>query len=77
MRETELTESTTINYLHFFQNLLEVAPWPVLIVDRSLSICFHSQLALQLFNCSDSLQDIKLDQLVQDPVMIQLVQECI
>lgn len=77
MRETKLTESTTINYQHFFQNLLEAIPWPALIVDRSLSIRFYSQLVLQLFNCSDSLQGIKLDQLVQDPVMIQLVQECI
>ncbi len=72
-----MTERTTINYQHFFQNLLEAATWPVLIVDRSLSIRFYNQLALQLFNCSDSLQGIKLDQLVQDPLMIQLVQECI
>lgn len=72
-----MTESTTINYQHFFQNLLEAAPWPVLIVDRSLSICFYNQLAIQLFNYSNSLQGIKLDQLVQDPTMSQLVQECI
>lgn len=72
-----MTESTTINYQHFFQNLLEAAPWPVLIIDHSLSICFYNQLAIQLFNYSNSLQGIKLDQLVQDPTMSQLVQECI
>ncbi len=72
-----MTDDITINYRHFFQNLLEAAPWPVLIIDRTLTIRFYSQLACQLFGTSTSLQDVKLDQLMEDEAMLELVQKCI
>ncbi|MBV9230755.1 MAG: hypothetical protein JOZ18_15710 [Chloroflexi bacterium] len=66
-----------INYRHFFQKLLEAAPWPIMIVDRSLSICFYNHLAVHLLEATEPLLGTKLDQLVQDQAMLQLVQESI
>ena len=67
----------TINYQHFFQQLLEAAPWPVIIIDRDLSVCFYNQLAVQLLQSPSPLSHMKLDQLIQDQAIIQLVQESI
>jgi len=71
------TSNTTINYRHFFSQLLEAAPWPIIIVDRTLSIHHYNQHAPQLFKTTKSLHGTKLDQLVSDPVILQLVQESI
>ncbi len=78
-----LTDDTNINYRHFFQQLLEAAPWPEFIIDRSLAIRYYNSLAARLFETITNqasfqnvpLQDAKLDQLVRDPSIIELIQE--
>jgi two-component system phosphate regulon sensor histidine kinase PhoR len=70
-------DPTSINYQHFFQELLEAVPWPVIIIDRELSICYSNQLAVQLLDATKPLQDIKLDQVVRDQAMLSLVQESV
>ena len=72
-----MVDQVTINYQHFFQKLLEAAPWPVIIVDRNLSIRFYNQLAVHLLEATEPLLGIKLDQLIQDQAILQLVQESI
>ena len=72
-----MVDQVTINYQHFFQKLLEAAPWPVIIIDSSLSICFYNQLAVQLLEATEPLPGLKLDQLIQDQAILQLVQESI
>ena len=72
-----MVNQVTINYQHFFQKLLEAAPWPVIIIDSSLSICFYNQLAVQLLEATEPLPGLKLDQLIQDQAILQLVQESI
>jgi two-component system, OmpR family, phosphate regulon sensor histidine kinase PhoR len=67
----------TINYQHFFQQLLEAAPWPVIIIDRGLTVHFYNQLAVQLLQSPSRLARKKLDRLIQDQAIIQLVQESI
>jgi two-component system phosphate regulon sensor histidine kinase PhoR len=67
----------TINYQHFFQQLLEAAPWPMIIIDRGLAVRFYNQLAVQLLQSASSLANKKLDRLIQDQAIIQLVQESI
>ncbi|MFL5625152.1 MAG: ATP-binding protein [Ktedonobacteraceae bacterium] len=69
--------SVTINYQHFFQKLLEAAPWPVIIIDRDLSIRFYNQLAVQLLGTTSPLPSVKLEQLISDQAIIQLVRESI
>ncbi|MFL5660982.1 MAG: ATP-binding protein [Ktedonobacteraceae bacterium] len=67
----------TINYQHFFHQLLEASPWPVIIIDRGLVVRFYNQLAVQLLQSASPLARKKLDRLIQDQAIIQLVQESI
>jgi two-component system phosphate regulon sensor histidine kinase PhoR len=67
----------TIDYQHFFQNLLDAAPWPVIIIDRCLSIRFYNALAGQLFGTNSPLLGKQLDAVVADAAIMRLVQESI
>lgn len=80
INETDpIPESTSvrINYKHFFQSLLDASPWPVLIVDHTLSIVHYNQLATRLFDNSEQLQTIPLHKLAQGNMITQLVQQSI
>nr|MDQ2717925.1 hypothetical protein [Chloroflexota bacterium] len=66
-----------IDYRYFSQKLLEAMPWPVLVIDRALSIQSYNQQVAPLFGTTQPLQSMKLDQLVPDPAIIQLVRESI
>ena len=74
-----MTDNTSINYRHFFHALLEATPWPMIVVDRSLAICYSNQLAARLFETTEPLGAINraptLDQLVEDELLLQLVRE--
>ena len=68
---------TSIDYQQFFQALLEAAPQPVLIINRSLTISDYNARAAQLFDAKEPLQGMKLSQVVQNETILQLVQESI
>jgi two-component system phosphate regulon sensor histidine kinase PhoR len=70
-----LVDDTTISYQHFFQALLEAIPWPLLIVDRSLIVHFYNQHAVQLLQAQEPLKHSKLNQLVSDTGILELVQQ--
>ncbi len=70
-------DETAIDYQHFFQALLEAVPWPLLIVDHTLSVRYYNQEAVQLLEAREPLSGIKLDQLISDSAILQLVQESI
>lgn len=70
-------DDTSIGYQHFSQALLEAVPWPVLIVDHALSIHYYNQEAVQLLEAREPLSGKKLDQLISDNAILQLVQESI
>jgi two-component system, OmpR family, phosphate regulon sensor histidine kinase PhoR len=72
-----LADHAIINYRHFFQQLLEALPWPVIIIERSLSICFYNRLAIHLLEAAEPISAVKLDQLIQDQAILQFVQESI
>lgn len=72
-----MAQDQTINYPHFFQELLEVSSQPVLIIDRTLTIHFHNQQAVRLFATTVPLQGMTLDQLLDDATILQTVQESI
>ena len=73
----KLVESAIIDYQHFFQALLEAVPWPMLILDRSLCVHYNNQAAVKLLEAEEPLQGKKLDQLIPDIAILQLVQKSI
>jgi two-component system, OmpR family, phosphate regulon sensor histidine kinase PhoR len=79
--EDKQLEDTRINYRYLFESLLEAAPWPVLIVDEGLSVKYYNIHAARLFDAmragSESLRDVKVDALIDDTAILELVQECV
>lgn len=71
------TESTAIHYKRFFQQLLEASSRPVIIVDCSLAICFYNEYAVKLLQASQPMQGIKLDALLHEEPIVELVRESI
>jgi two-component system phosphate regulon sensor histidine kinase PhoR len=70
-----LVDDSTIDYQYFFQKLLEGISWPLLIVDRSLTIHFYNQQAFQLLQAQEPLKQLNLHQLVSDAGILDLVQQ--
>ena len=55
MRSNALVEDNSIDYHHFFQEMLEAIPWPLLIIDRSLSVHYYNHNAVQLLEAQEPL----------------------
>src|SRR5689334_7240511 len=73
-----MADVNQINYQHFFTELLEALPWPVLVIDRELAVHFCNAHARQLFEQAQPvLPEQRLEQLVPDQAMLSLVQESI
>jgi len=74
MRGSTLVEDQTIDYHHFFQEMLEAIPWPLLIIDRSLHVHYYNHDAAQLLEAQEPLRYQPLDQLISDKAILELVQ---
>lgn len=72
-----MADDTTINYQRFFHELLEAAPWPVIIIDRNQCISFYNHLFVQLLAAVEPLQGLALDQVIHDQAILQIVQDSI
>ncbi len=70
-----MPDQVPINYEHFFLKLLEASYWPIVIIDRTMSVRFYNQRAVKLLERPEPWQGLKLDQLIPDPAILQLVQE--
>src|SRR6266581_2099196 len=57
--------------------MLEAIPWPLLIIDRSLSVQYYNYDAVQLLEAQEPLQHQTLDQLISDRAILDLVQRSI
>src|SRR3989440_1014004 len=77
MRRNKLVEDNTIDYHHFFQQMLEAIPWPLLIIDRSLTVQYYNHDAVQLLEAQAPLQHLKLNRLISDKAILELVQRSI
>src|SRR6266705_1254995 len=66
-----------INYQLIFQETLEAIPWPLLIIDRSLSVHFYNREAVKLLEAQEPLEHQTLDQLISDRAILELVQRSI
>jgi two-component system phosphate regulon sensor histidine kinase PhoR len=68
-----------IDYERFFFEMLRAIPWPVLIVQRNLSVCFSNELAARLLKTNVSLHAASpsLDEVIPDANILHLVHESI
>lgn len=72
-----MDEDNNIEYRHFFQEMLEAIPWPLLIIDRSLFVHYYNHDTVQLLAAQEPLQHQTLDQLISDRAILELVQRSI
>ena len=77
MRKNKLGEDNSIDYYHFFQEMLEAIPWPLFIIDRSLSVHYSNHYAVQLLEAQGPLLHQTLDQLIPDEAILELIQRSI
>jgi len=73
----ELIDHVSTGYNQFFQSLLEAVPWPIIVLDRSLSVHYYNQAAVQLLEAKEALHHLKLDQLIPDITILELVKKSI
>src|SRR5947199_10532349 len=57
--------------------MLEAIPWPLLIIDRSLSVHYYNHDAVHLLETQEPLRYQTLDQLISDKAILELVQRSI
>ena len=69
-----MDKAAIIQYKHFFQQLTEAMPWPVLIIDTSLHIFYRNKQAQKLLVSAEAAEARRLDQLLDDPAMLQTIQ---
>jgi two-component system phosphate regulon sensor histidine kinase PhoR len=72
-----MDEMASPDFRLLFTSLLEALPLPVLVVDRSLVVCYYNRQSFHLFERSPFSATTTLDQVVSDPTIVQLVQRCI
>jgi two-component system, OmpR family, phosphate regulon sensor histidine kinase PhoR len=65
----------SINYKHLFKSFLDTVSSPVFIVDRTLAIRYSNQLASRLW--TSLAKGDRLDRVISDSAVVQLVQEVI
>src|SRR5690242_16795043 len=53
--------------------MLEAIPWPLLIIDRSLCVHYYNHNAVQLLEAHEPLRHQRLDQLISDRAILELV----
>lgn len=68
-----LNERSTISYKHFFQQLVEAMPWPMLIVDANLRVMYCNRQVETLFGRMGKLVGKPLAQLLDDPAILSLI----
>lgn len=72
-----IDERSTISYKHFFQQLVEAMPWPMLIVDADLRIMYCNHQVGTLFGRTGRLVGRLLTQVLDDPAILRLIETSI
>lgn len=67
----------TISYKHFFQQLVEAMPWPMLVIDVALRVVYCNRQARMLFGRLDKVVGKPLAYLLDDPAILQLIEATI
>lgn len=69
-----MDERLTISYKHFFQQLVEALPWPILIIDADLQVLFCNRSVGTLFGQNGRLTGKSLGSLLEDEAISHLVE---
>ncbi len=72
-----MTEHALPNYQQLFTSLLGVMPFPLLVIDRELSVQYANQHVLPLFGVSTLVPGTPLAGVLTDPLILQLVRDSI
>lgn len=72
-----MNNSTSISYKHFFQELIEAMPWPMLIIGSDLRIWHRNKRVAELFKNETDRTGQRLDQLITDTAILRLIQNSI
>lgn len=72
-----MDDKISIDYRIFFQQLLKVFRWPVVIVDTSLVIRYFNARAQVLFETDESLAGLSIDQFITNPAILQHIRQCV
>lgn len=72
-KRDSVKESSTINYKHFFQKLVEAMPSPMLVIDANMRIFHYNQHVQSLLGREDALAEQRLDRLLDDAAILQLI----
>ncbi|HEU0001361.1 MAG TPA: ATP-binding protein [Ktedonobacteraceae bacterium] len=72
-----MDDNITIDYRIFFQKLLGVVRWPLVIVDTNLVIRYFNARAQVLFETNKSLEGLSIDQFITNPAMLQHIRRCV
>lgn len=68
-----MNERSIISYKHFFQQLVEAMPWPMLIIDADLRVVYCNRQVGTLFGRAHRLAGRPLEQLLDDPAILRLI----
>ncbi|HEU5382030.1 MAG TPA: ATP-binding protein [Ktedonobacteraceae bacterium] len=68
-----MDEGSAINYRHFFQKLVEAMPSPMLVIDADLRVFHGNQHVQKLLGRTETLEGLRLDQLLDDAAISQLI----
>ena len=70
-------DNSIIDYHIFFQGLLRVVRWPLVIVDSGLVIRYFNRRAQNLFETQVSLAGSSIDQFITNPSIRQFIRQCV
>lgn len=68
-----MDKGSAINYKHFFQKLVETMPSPMLVIDADLRVFHGNQHVQELLGRTETLAGQRLDQLLDDAAILQLI----
>lgn len=68
-----MDQRPTISYKHFFQQLVEAMPWPMLLVDTNLRVVYCNRQVESLFGQTQPMVGKPLTELLDDTAVLQLI----
>lgn len=69
-----MSADSKVSYKRLFQQVVEVMPWPMLIIDTSFTVFHCNQHVQALLGQKDTLANRRLDQLLDDGAIVELLQ---
>ena len=72
-----MNDKSAIDYYIFFEQLLDVVPRPLMIIDTGLLIRYFNTRAQTLFETRASLEGLSIEQFITNPAILQHIRQCV